>query len=90
VCNFAGYNYLQRGQAEAAVAVFRMNTEAYPNSANTWDSLAEAYVAAGDSAHAAECYRMVLEVLPDDPRATEDLREVLRANAEQFLDIPEQ
>jgi tetratricopeptide (TPR) repeat protein len=89
-CNFAGYGYLQRGQAEAAVAVFRMNTEAYPSSANTWDSLAEAYIAAGDSAQAGECYRMLLRVLPDDPRANDDLRGILRANAEQFLDIPEQ
>jgi tetratricopeptide (TPR) repeat protein len=89
-CNYAGYSLLQQGQAEAAVAVFRMNTEAYPNSANTWDSLAEAYLATGDEDGAAECYRMVLEVLPDDPAATDELRGVLRSNAEQFLERPEE
>ena len=90
VCNYAGYGYLQRGQPEAAVAVFRMNAETYPGSANTWDSLAEAYLAAGDEEHAAECYRRVLEVLPDDPRANEELRAILRSNAEQFLNRPEE
>lgn len=88
VCNFAGYGFLQRGQLQEAITVFRMNADAYPASANTWDSLAEAYVAAGDSEHAAECYRRVLEVLPDDPRADEDLREVLRSNAEGYLENP--
>lgn len=89
-CNVAGYNYLQRGETQAAVAVFRMNAETYPASANTWDSLAEAYVAAGDEEQAADCYRMVLKVLPNDPRADDRLREVLRSNANQFLDIPEE
>jgi tetratricopeptide (TPR) repeat protein len=89
-CNYTGYTYLQRGQAEAAVAVFKMNTEAYPSSANTWDSLAEAYVAVGDEEQAAACYRMVLEVLPNDTRLSDDVRGVLRSNAQQFLEIPEE
>jgi tetratricopeptide (TPR) repeat protein len=88
VCNYAGYGLLQRGQVQDAVAVFRLNAETYPGSANTWDSLAEAYVAAGDSVHAAECYTKLLEVLPDDPRANEELRDILRANAEGFLGSP--
>jgi tetratricopeptide (TPR) repeat protein len=88
MCNFAGYGLLQRGQVEDAVAVFKMNAEAYPASANTWDSLAEAYVAAGDTEHATECYRKVLEVLPDDPRVSDDIRDVLRTNAEGFLENP--
>jgi tetratricopeptide (TPR) repeat protein len=89
-CNFAGYGFLQRGRTAEAIAVFRMNAETYPGSANTWDSLAEAYVAAGDSVHALECYRKVLEVLPADAAATEELKEALRSNAEQYLGNPEQ
>jgi tetratricopeptide (TPR) repeat protein len=88
VCNYAGYGFLQRRQVLDAVAVFRMNAQAYPASANVWDSLAEAYVAAGDTEHAAECYRKLLEVLRDDPRADDELREVLRNNAEGFLENP--
>jgi tetratricopeptide (TPR) repeat protein len=88
VCNFAGYGLLQRGQAREAVAVFKMNAETYPASANTWDSLAEACLAAGDTEHATECYRKVLEALPDDPRATDEIRDILRTNAEGFLENP--
>jgi tetratricopeptide (TPR) repeat protein len=90
MCNFAGYGFLQRGQTTEAIAVFKMNAETYPASANTWDSLAEAYVAAGDSAQALECYRKVLEVLPADAGAPEELKGVLRSNAEQYLGIEEQ
>ena len=85
MCNYAGYGFLQRGRIEDAIGVFRMNAAAYPNSANTWDSLGEAYVAAGDAEHAAECYRKVLEVLPADASVSEEIREVLRNNAEQYL-----
>lgn len=88
VCNFAGYGFLQRGQASGAVSVFKMNAETYPASANTWDSLAEAYLAAGDTERAAECYGKALEVLPDDPQLTDEIREVLRNNAEGFLENP--
>ncbi len=88
VCNFAGYGLLQQGRVRDAVAVFEMNAEAYPASANTWDSLAEASLAAGDAGRAAECYRKVLEVLPDDARVTDEIRDVLRNNAEGFLENP--
>ena len=88
VCNFAGYGFLQRGQVQEAVTVFKMNAETYPASANTWDSLAEAYVAAGETERAAECYRRALEVLPDDAGLTDEIREVLRNNAEGFLENP--
>jgi tetratricopeptide (TPR) repeat protein len=87
-CNYAGYRCLMQGLADEAIKVFRMNTEAYPRSANTWDSLAEAYAASGDADHAAECYRRLLEVLPEDARASDDMREVLRNNAEQYLANP--
>jgi pentatricopeptide repeat protein len=90
MCNYAGYGFLQRGRTEDAITAFKMNAETYPASANTWDSLAEAYVAAGDTVHAVECYRKMLEVLPADPGATEELREVLRSNAARYLENPEQ
>jgi len=41
--NQVGYQYLQAGQNEEAIAVFKLQVERYPNSANVYDSLAEAY-----------------------------------------------
>ena len=43
--NELGYALVGRKQTEAAIAVFRLNTEIYPRSGNTWDSLAETYLA---------------------------------------------
>jgi len=84
--NYAGYGLLQRGLLADAIEAFKMNAETFPQSSNCWDSLAEAYVANGDSVQATACYRKVLEVLPNDPRADERVREILRGNAERYLE----
>jgi CubicO group peptidase (beta-lactamase class C family) len=60
--NGMGYGYLQRGETAKAIAVFRLNTELYPESANTYDSLAEATEASGDKAAAVALYKKALEV----------------------------
>jgi uncharacterized protein len=45
--NEAGYQLLRDGKNDAAIAVFKTNVERYPNSANVYDSLAEAYEKTG-------------------------------------------
>lgn len=45
--NVYGYSLLQAGNVKDAIAVFEMNAAAYPNSANTYDSLSDAHLAAG-------------------------------------------
>ncbi|HEX7294668.1 MAG TPA: alpha/beta hydrolase-fold protein, partial [Pyrinomonadaceae bacterium] len=41
--NQMGYQYLFDGKVDEAIAVFKANVERYPNSANVYDSLGEAY-----------------------------------------------
>lgn len=41
--NQVGYQYLFGGKSEEAIATFKLNVERYPNSANVYDSLGEAY-----------------------------------------------
>ena len=48
VINNLGYRYLARGETEPAIAAFRYNVVAYPDSANVYDSLAEAHEKAGE------------------------------------------
>ncbi len=60
--NGIGYGLLQRGETAKAIAVFRLNTELYPESANTYDSLAEATEASGDKTGAVALYKKALEV----------------------------
>ena len=45
--NQIGYQYLGAGKSDEAIAVFKTNVERYPNSANVYDSLAEAYERGG-------------------------------------------
>jgi hypothetical protein len=85
--NLAGYRFLQRGMVSEAIALFRMNADTYPRSANCWDSLAEAYIAGGDNQHALECVEKVLEVLPQDTNIGDDLRDALENNAQRYMDM---
>jgi len=76
--NTRGYQALRSGALADAIAIFRLNTEAYPTSANTHDSLGEALLAAGDREGAAAAYRRALEIDPSSESARAAL-EGLRA-----------
>ena len=45
--NRMGYQFIFDGKPEEAIAVFKANVERFPNSANVYDSLAEAYERGG-------------------------------------------
>ena len=45
--NQMGYQLMGAGKMDEAIAVFKSNVERYPNSANVYDSLAEAYEKSG-------------------------------------------
>jgi len=83
--NAIGYQLLQGGRAEDAVAIFQLNSEAYPNSTNVWDSYADGLRAVGDTANVIMCYQKVLETIPKDQTANEELKTTLRDNAERGL-----
>lgn len=79
--NSFGYSLLGKKQAEAAIDVFRLNTELYPQSGNAWDSLAETYLAAGKKGLARQLYAKALEVEPDYPNA-KAAREILERESD--------
>lgn len=54
--NILGYQSLQGGKADEAIAIFKRNVERYPASANVYDSLAEAYETIGKLELAAPLY----------------------------------
>lgn len=66
--NRLGYALLGR-DAAAAVQVLRLNTERHPDSANAWDSLGEAYAAAGERQRAVAAYERSLELAPGNANA---------------------
>jgi len=76
VVNSYGYRVLGENRTKDAIEIFRLNTEAFPNEYNTWDSLAEAYLADGQRELAIRYYRKVLALRPGDENATRMLRQI--------------
>lgn len=62
--NAWGYRLLANRQVKEAIEIFKLNVEAYPKSANVYDSLAEAYVLNGDQQLAIENYKKALAIDP--------------------------
>lgn len=73
--NALGYALLEE-HPQDAVAIFQLNVEQFPQSANVWDSLAEGYLTVGDRARAVEFYEKSLQLDPDNANAREKLREL--------------
>jgi hypothetical protein len=72
--NSAGYELLNSRRANAAIAVFQVNSVLFPHSANVFDSLAEAYERAGQREAAIAAYRKALGLNPGMGSAREGLR----------------
>ena len=63
--NALGYQLLAEKKYDQAIAMFRKNVKDHPESANTYDSLGEALVAAGDKKGAIESYSKALSMVTD-------------------------
>jgi cytochrome c-type biogenesis protein CcmH/NrfG len=61
----------------AAIEIFKLNVAEYPNYANGYDSLGEAYLAAGDKKQAVVNYAKSLEHDPTNANAAAKLAEIL-------------
>ena len=74
--NTLGYRLLRRQQVNEAIEVLKLNVEAYPQSANVYDSLAEAYLLSGDNDKAIENYRRALAIDPTMESAKQVLKKL--------------
>ena len=82
--NLLGYFHLQAGRNQAAIDLFTLNTTAYPESANTYDSLGDAYLAAGQNDLALQMSEKAIATLPKD-RVPEERKQLIRQSAEQKI-----
>ena len=83
--NLIGYQLLQAQKAKAAIEVLKLNVAAYPNSANVYDSLADAYEADGNRELAIQNAEKALEKLSSDSSLNEQLRNGIRDSANAKL-----
>lgn len=68
--NDVGLQLLQVDRKKEAVDLFQLNTEAHPQSASAWDSLAKGHLKNGDKELAIQFYRKALEI---DPKLTSSI-----------------
>ena len=59
-----------------AIVIFKLNVESYPQSANAYDSLAEAYMMIGNKELASKNYERSLELNAQNSNAIETLKKL--------------
>ena len=74
--NTLGYNLIAKGKTTEALVIFRINAQRFPNSWNAYDSLAETYLALGNSIEGYSNYRKSLELNPANMFAIKALRQL--------------
>jgi tetratricopeptide (TPR) repeat protein len=74
--NSLGYEYLQAKKLKEAIEVFKLNVEAFPQSFNVYDSLGEAYAAAGEKELAVKNYEKSLELNPKSQSGIDALKKL--------------
>jgi len=83
--NERGYFFLRKKDYAKAIALLRLNTELYPASANTYDSLGDALEASGDKAGAIAMYRKCVETASVPGAEAAPQNRSARAHAEARL-----
>jgi dienelactone hydrolase len=83
--NVIGYEHLQEGDNKGAIEILKLNVSAFPNSANVYDSLSDAYLAGGQKDLARENAKKALQLLPTDSSLNEQYRQGIKENAENKL-----
>ena len=80
VLNWLGYHLLfWWDRPQEALDVFKLNTELFPDSANAFDSLGEAYLNLGDKENAILSYRKSLQLNPQNKNAEAILKQLTEA-----------
>lgn len=83
VLNSMAYAALGRQRVSEAIEIFRIATDRYPSSANAWESLSEAYEAAGKRREAVQSARKALALVGDDASLSAAARDNIRRASEQ-------
>ena len=74
--NSLGYRLVRRKKFAEAIRIFQLNIEAYPQSSNAYDSLAEGYMDEGDKALAIANYQKAIQLNPKNGSSISMLRKL--------------
>ncbi len=81
-----GYRFIQERNFDDAIASFKINIRLFPNDANSYDSMGEAYMLAGNKDESIKCYNQAKDILAKDSTVTDDYRKFLNDNIQSKLD----
>lgn len=81
--NEMGYYFLGKKMNAEAIDVFKLNVEAYPDSANVYDSLGEAYMKNGNKESAIKNYEKSVRLNPDNKSGIDALKKLKRKGKRQ-------
>jgi uncharacterized membrane protein len=82
--NRLGYALLRTGETGSAIKLFQLNVETHPHSANVYDSLGEAYLAAGNRPLAIENYEKAIAIDPKKKSAVSALGTLTNRTREPY------
>lgn len=74
--NILGYSYLGGEELEKAIAVFKLNMEAFPNSSNVYDSYGEALMKNNQNEQAIVNYKKSIDLNPANTNAIDMLKKL--------------
>lgn len=80
--NWLGYHLIKNNRMKDAIEIFKLNVEMFPQSYNTYDSLAEAYKKNGNIELAIENYEKSLNLNPKNKNAKEQIKKLKKINNE--------
>ena len=86
--NNLGYHYLAKGEYTKAIAVFKLNIEAFPYAYNVYDSYGEALLGQGSREKAVENYKKSVQLNPDNENGIKVLKRLGESTDDMHLQVP--
>jgi tetratricopeptide (TPR) repeat protein len=74
--NTLGYQLLQAGRTDQAIEFLKLNAESYPESANVYDSLGEAYMLKGNKEEAKKYFEKSMKINPKNKNAEDNIKKL--------------
>lgn len=80
VLNRLGYDLLRSARTDDAIKIFEKNVQEHPDSSNVYDSLADAFAAAGKKELAIATYKKSLTINPKNQHSKDELKKLTAVN----------
>jgi tetratricopeptide (TPR) repeat protein len=74
--NKLGYQFIKKQDYASAIELFKINTILYPKMSNSFDSLADGYLANRDTLNAIANYKKALEINPENRSSKRNLNKL--------------